>query len=71
VSTTNYTTNETSNIIGDMSAKYKFTDNLNLEIFNRSNANDFTKYNISPYTQGARMVYKKEYDSLKDIIKKR
>lgn len=64
-------TNETSNIIGDMSAKYKFTDNLNLEFFNRSNANDFTKYNISPYTQGVRAVYKKEYDSLKDIIKRK
>lgn len=67
-STTNYATNETSNIIGDMRLKYKFTDNLKLEIFNRSNANDFTKYNISPYTQGARMVYNKEYNSLKDIF---
>jgi hypothetical protein len=42
-----------------------------LEFFNRSNANDFTKYNISPYTQGVRAVYKKEYDSLKDIIKRK
>ena len=63
-----YTTSDASNIIGDLSAKYKYTDNLQFEVFRRSNANDFTKYNISPYTQGVKMIYKKDYDSVKDIL---
>lgn len=66
-----YTTSNASNIIGDLSAKYKYTDNLRFEVFRHSNANDFTKYNISPYTQGAKVVYKKEYDSVKDIFVKK
>ncbi|MDO5760787.1 MAG: translocation/assembly module TamB domain-containing protein, partial [Bacteroidota bacterium] len=61
-------TSETSNIIGDASAKYRYTDNFQIEFFNRSNANDFTKYNISPYTQGAKLIYKRDYNSLKDIF---
>lgn len=61
-------TSETTNIIGDMSAKYKYTDNMQIELFNHSNANDFTKYNISPYTQGIKIIGKKDYDSLKDIF---
>ncbi|MBR1627202.1 MAG: translocation/assembly module TamB [Bacteroidales bacterium] len=65
------TTNDGSQIIGDVSLKYKYNDNLNFEAFNHSNANDFTKYNISPYTQGARLTYKKEYEKVADIFKRK
>lgn len=65
--TTNKAT-ETSNIIGDATAKYRYTNNLQIEVFNRSNANDFTKYNVSPYTQGAKIIYKRDYNSIKDIF---
>ncbi len=64
-------TSDATNIIGDMSAKYKYTENLQFEVFNHSNANDFTKYNISPYTQGAKVIYKRDYNSIKDIFKKK
>ena len=65
------TTNDGSQIIGDASLKYKYNDNLDFEVFNHSNANDFTKYNISPYTQGARVTYKKEYEKLTDIFRRK
>ncbi|MBP1645923.1 MAG: hypothetical protein H6Q16_1498 [Bacteroidetes bacterium] len=59
----------TSTFIGDIKAEYKFTDAFRFKVFNKSNANDFTKYNISPYTQGLGITYKKEYDSFADIFK--
>ena len=64
-------TSDATNIIGDMSAKYKYTENLQFEVFNHSNANDFTKYNISPYTQRAKVIYKRDYNSIKDIFKRK
>ena len=68
---TTQSSSEFSNIIGDGYARYRYTDNLQFEIFNHSNANDFTKYNISPYTQGVSLIYKKEYQSVKDIFKRK
>lgn len=65
------TTDEASQIIGDVSVHYKVNDNINIEAFNHSNANDFTKYNISPYTQGARVTYKKEYNKVADVFRKK
>src|SRR5574344_155226 len=58
-----------STFIGDIKAEYKYTDAFRLKVFNKSNANDTTKYNISPYTQGLGITYKKEYDSFADIFK--
>jgi len=63
--------NDGSQIIGDATANYKYSDNLSVQVFNHSNANDFTKYNISPYTQGAKITYKKEYDRFADIFKRK
>ena len=62
-------TQATSTFIGDIKAEYKFTDAFRFKVFNKSNANDFTKYNVSPYTQGLGITYKKEYDSFADIFK--
>ena len=59
----------TSSFIGDIKAEYKFTDAFRFKVFNKSNANDFTKYNVSPYTQGLGITYKKEYESFADIFK--
>ncbi len=59
-------------IIGDAYVEYKMTDNFRLRVFNRSNADDFTKYNIAPYTQGVGLFYQRQYDKFKDIfIRKR
>ena len=60
-----------ASFIGDINAEYKITDNFRFKAFNKSNANDFTKYNITPYTQGIGITYKKEYDKFSDIFKSR
>lgn len=60
-----------SSFIGDINVEYKLTDNFRLKAFNKSNADDFTKYNISPYTQGVGITYKKEYDHFADIFSSR
>lgn len=60
-----------SSFIGDINAEYKITENFRFKAFNKSNANDFTKYNITPYTQGIGITYKKEYDNFSDIFKSR
>lgn len=60
-----------SSFIGDINAEYKITDNFRFKAFNKSNANDFTKYNITPYTQGVGITYKKEYDKFSDIFRSR
>ncbi len=57
-------------IIGDAFVEYKMTEDFRVRVFNRSNANDFTKYNISPYTQGVGLFYHKQYDSFSDIFKR-
>ncbi|MDD4545017.1 MAG: translocation/assembly module TamB domain-containing protein [Bacteroidales bacterium] len=54
--------------LGDISAEYKITENFRLKAFNRSNANDFTKYNITPYTQGVGITYKKQYESFEEML---
>lgn len=60
-----------SSFIGDINLEYKITDNFRLKAFNKSNADDFTKYNISPYTQGVGITYKREYENFADIFKSR
>ncbi|MDR0972323.1 MAG: translocation/assembly module TamB domain-containing protein [Bacteroidales bacterium] len=62
---------EASNFLGDINVEYKITDNFRIKTFNRSNANDFTKYNVTPYTQGVGLTYKKEYDTFADIFKRK
>ena len=60
--------NENEAIIGDAYVEYKMTENFRVRVFNRSNANDFTKYNIAPYTQGVGLFYHRQYDSFKDMF---
>ena len=62
---------ESSSFMLDLNAEYKITDNFRFKVFNKSNADDFTKYNISPYTQGVGIIYKKEYEHFADIFKSR
>lgn len=61
-------TQETNAIIGDAYVEYKMTDAFRVRVFNRSNANDFTKYNISPFTQGIGLFYRKQFDSFNEIF---
>lgn len=66
-----YTTSQSSNIIGDMSATYRYNEHLTFQVFNHSNANDFIKYSISPYTRGAGFIYTRDYDRFADIFKRK
>ena len=68
VSTTNQ---ETNAIIGDAYVEYKMTDAFRIRVFNRSNANDFTKYNISPFTQGVGLFYKKQFNNIPEIFQRK
>ncbi len=68
VSTTNQ---ETNAIIGDAYVEYKMTDAFRIRVFNRSNANDFTKYNIAPFTQGVGLFYKKQFGSIPEIFQRK
>ncbi len=59
---------QTNAILGDAYIEYKMTNDFRLRAFNRSNADDFTKYNITPYTQGVGLFYQRQYDRFKDIF---
>lgn len=60
-----------SNIIGDVNIEYKITPEgrFRVKAFNRSSTIDLLNTN-SLYTQGVGFFYRKEFDSLKDLLKK-
>jgi hypothetical protein len=57
-------------IVGDVNVDVKLTKSLKLNVFNRSNQYDALQ-NIAPYTQGIGISYRKEFNTLKDLFKKR
>ena len=63
--------NLTNAIIGDAYVEYKMTDAFRVRVFNRSNANDFTKYNIAPFTQGVGLFYRKQFGSIPEIFQRK
>ncbi len=66
-----------NNIVGDVDIKYKLTKDGRwmLKAYNHSNINSWYYYSnydkISPYTQGVGIVYRKEFNSLADLFRKR
>jgi len=62
----------TSNIVGDVNIEYKITPEgkFKVKAFNKSNYRDILSYK-APYTQGVGVFYRKEFDSWKDLFKKR
>lgn len=66
------TTQRASNIIGDVNIEVKITPEgkFRIKAFNRSNTFDVTNAN-SPYTQGIGVFYRKEFDSLGELLKPR
>ncbi len=66
------TTHRTSNIIGDVNVEVKITPEgkFRVKAFNRSNNFDVLNTN-SPYTQGIGVFYRREFDSLMDLWKRR
>jgi hypothetical protein len=62
----------TSNIIGDVNVEVKITPEgrFRVKAFNRSNTFDVLNSNF-PYTQGVGIFYRREFDSLYEIFRKR
>ncbi len=69
--------NSTSNLVGDVDVDYKITKDGRwlLKAFNHSNVNSWYYFNnydkISPYTQGAGIVYTKAFDNLGELFGKK
>ncbi len=59
------------NIVGDFTVEYKVSPDgrLRLKAFNRSN-NTGLLNNIAPYTQGVGIFYGREFNSLKELLKR-
>lgn len=70
--TGNENTNRASNIVGDVNVEVKLTDDgrFKFKAFNRSNNLDLL-YNNSPYTQGVGFSYRREFNRLGDLFRKR
>ncbi len=66
-----------SNIVGDVDIAVKITDDgrWRVKAYNRSNANSsnfVTEYdNYSAYTQGVGILYRKEFDNLKELFQRK
>ncbi|HFB61538.1 MAG TPA: hypothetical protein ENJ69_01005 [Bacteroidetes bacterium] len=66
-----------NNIVGDVDIKYKLTKDGRwmLKAYNHSNINSWYYYSnydkVSPYTQGVGIVYRKEFNSLADLFRKK
>jgi len=69
------TSNNTSNIVGDVNVEVKLTDDgkLRIKVFNRSNINSIeTSYDErAPNTQGVGIFYRKEFDNFGDLFIRR
>jgi len=59
-----------SNIIGDVNVEVKLTKDgrFRLNAFNRSNQYDLLN-NYSPYTQGLGVMYRREFDNIREIFR--
>jgi hypothetical protein len=60
----------TNQIVGDVNVEIKLTDDLRFKVFNKTNHYDILQY-ISPYTQGIGILYRKEFNSLKELFQKK
>ncbi len=66
-----------SNIVGDVDIAYKLTEDGRwiMKAFNHSNVNSWYYYNnydkVSPYTQGVGLAFRKEFNSVKELFRKK
>jgi len=65
-------TNANQNVMGDVVVENKLTPDgrISLKAFNRSNPIDAIAQN-SPYTQGVGVFYRKDFDTIRDLLKRR
>jgi hypothetical protein len=60
--------NSTNNVVGEFYTEYKVSRDgrFRLKAYNRSNADDLINFN-APYTQGAGVFFRQDFNSLKDL----
>lgn len=66
---TNGSTARATNLVGDVTVGYKFSQQLQAFVFNRSNTNDFTRTEL-PYKQGAGIKFLRDFNNWKDLFRK-
>jgi len=67
VNNNNTTANQSSsNFVGDFDLSYRFSDNLKLRLFNKTNPYDQLIY-YGPYTQGIGISYNYSFDRIKEM----
>jgi hypothetical protein len=60
------TTESTSKFSGEFTIEFRLTEMLRLKVFNRSN--NILFYPVHPYTQGAGVFYRRDFDRLDDLF---
>jgi hypothetical protein len=63
---------KTSNMVGDVNLEYKLSKDghFRLKGYNKSNAVDLLNSN-APYTQGVGIVYRREFDALNELFRRK
>lgn len=59
-----------NNIVGDILLGYTFNQKLHMFIFNRSNTNDYTRFEM-PYKQGLGLKYTHDFDKWSELLKRK
>lgn len=69
---TESSTQKTSNIVGDVNLEYKLTKDghFRLKGYNKSNVVDLLNTN-APYTQGVGVIYRREFDALSELFRRK
>ncbi|MDD5570506.1 MAG: translocation/assembly module TamB [Bacteroidales bacterium] len=62
-----------SNIVGDVNIEAKLTEEggLRVKAFNKTNSSNDIIYKNAPYTQGIGLFYRKEFDTLREMLKRK
>jgi hypothetical protein len=70
--TTNANVSNTTNLVGEFNIEIKVTadGNVRIKVFNRSNQYLLVTNDV-PYTQGVGVFYRREFEELKDLKRKR
>jgi len=69
---TDVSSQNSNNIVGDFNMDYKITKDGQLRVKAYNRANDtYLSTNNAPYTQGLGLFYKKEFNSIKDLFKRK
>jgi hypothetical protein len=69
---TSTTISNTSNLVGEFNIEIKVTEdgNIRIKVFNRSNQYLLVTNDV-PYTQGVGVFYRREFDDVKDLKRKK